>query len=1526
MNYKIRLGKVFSLIIAALLFGSLLSALPVDNTTEVIASSSPDKISFAGGSGTEADPYLIGNVTHLQDMNTDLAANYALANDIDASETAGWNSDAGFDPVGSSSSSFTGTFDGRNHTITGLHIDRGSSDYVGLFGQIQSNGEVKYVELVDVDVRGRDRVGGLVGYNNEATVSACYADGIVSGNRYVGGLVGENYGENNNGVVSFSYANCEVSGVDTDIGGLIGYNYVGTVYNSFADGDVSGNENVGGLVGHNYEGTYWPGIVEKCYATGEVNGELVVGGLVGYNDNGEVNNSYATGDVIGNSTVGGLVGHNYWTQAEVLDSYATGKVTGNSTVGGLIGENSGWAAVSNSYWNTETTGQATSADGTGLTTSNMTWSYSGGAYNGWDMEPLGTHTNEAWKSGDHMMVFDHEGNYGYPALGWEENIGTEECPYHITNWYELDAVGDFLGNSFVVDNDLSGTTDGYDEIVETPDGFMPIGNSSDPFGGDFDGRNFTILDLYIDRNETDYVGLFGNINESATIRNLGMENANVTGRTCVGTLTGQNNGMIKNSHAVGYTCGETRVGGLVGRNRGTVDKTYADVNVDGNDTYIGGLAGTNSLVSVVKNSCALGDVNGYKYVGGLNGANYGTDTSIIDSYATGDVNGGIIVGGNVGYNNGGTVNRSYAAGKVNGTSSVGGLVGDNRGPVSESYATCEVTGENVIGGFIGHNSGGNATNSYARGNVTRKTGSTNTDIGGFVGRNNQGKVIKCYSTGSVSYDGVADPTDKGFAGSVDTGGSYEMIENFWDVDTSGQTNTAGNASENTTHEMMTKATFTDYNWDFDTIWGIFNSNTYPFLRTVEETPEVNADMEISLADSEDPILVGHILTYNVTITNHGPDNADGFYVNVTLPENVTFIDASEPGLTPTNGRYIHRYVPDTMYSGETGYALINVSIDGHLPATRNCTVSLNSSTPDAGDYPNETYELTEVNRPPVAEDDSNHTIEDTILTMNAPGVLKNDSDPDGHTLTLVDNGPSKHGASITLDADGSMVYDPTSSTAIQELHDGESLTDTFNYTVSDGNGGMDNASITVQVDGVDGLQTAVNDTYTIDEDSGSNVIDVLANDYPDEEGDPLEITQTSRATHGSVTISGNGKNLTYEPDSNYSGYEEFDYTISDGDTADTASVNVTILQVNDPPEAFDHDFTIDEDSGVNTFDVLTSATDIENDDILITDITQPEHGTTEITDDGKNLTYEPDLNFYGDDSFNYTISDGNGGTDTQSVKVEVSEINDPPILNITGLPDGEVGEEYYISLEATDLDSDRLTWMVTSEQNWTDSEITDSYFKGTPTESGTFWVNITVSDSEGGSDSSSFNIAISEIPDDETNDTDGDGVPDDQDEFPNDANETEDTDGDGVGDNADEFPEDPGETTDTDGDGVGDNSDDFPEDPAASTDTDEDGKPDEWNDGYTAEDSTTGLTLDDDPSTPTEGDGESGDSDYGDNMMLYVGIIIMIAVISIIALMSRSRGKETGEIQGSEEIEEEEDLFEEGTEEEELFSDPENLE
>jgi filamentous hemagglutinin family protein len=225
----------------------------------------------------------------LQGMGGNLSGNYALGANIDASITSGWNTGAGFFPVGNSTTKFTGIFAGLGHTISNLTINYPSISYVGLFGY--STGTLRDVGLINGSITGLMVVGSLAG-RSDGAVSYSYASGgsVTVDQNIAGGLIGQT-----GGAVSYSYASASVKGLSngtssTAIGGLLGSVVSGgSLSNSYAAGSVSGGTDVGGLVGQIGSSTV---TISDSYSTGAVSGGSHVGGLVGNNSAGTINNCY----------------------------------------------------------------------------------------------------------------------------------------------------------------------------------------------------------------------------------------------------------------------------------------------------------------------------------------------------------------------------------------------------------------------------------------------------------------------------------------------------------------------------------------------------------------------------------------------------------------------------------------------------------------------------------------------------------------------------------------------------------------------------------------------------------------------------------------------------------------------------------------------------------------------------------------------------------------------------------------------------------------------------------------------------------------------------------------------------------------------------------------------------------------------------------------------------------------------------------------------------------------------------------
>lgn len=283
---------------------------------------------YSGGDGSSDAPYLISVVQDLLDLanpdnKADWDKHFLMTTDIDMTGVTECT------PIGNDIEPFEGTLEGNGYAIRNLVIELPAQDYVGLFGYLHG-GTLQNIGLEGGSVVGDEKVGGLVGFSVDGTVSNCYATGAVTGTITVGGLIG--------------YSDSE-----------------SPVMQCYATGVVTAPQHAGGLIGRNF------GPVTLCYATGAVAGDQYAGGLMAEN-RAPVSDCYATGTVTGDSGVGGLVGINYL--GTVSDCYATGMVTGNFSVGGLVGDNDS-GSVTASFWDTETTGTAISAGGEGKTTAEM---------------------------------------------------------------------------------------------------------------------------------------------------------------------------------------------------------------------------------------------------------------------------------------------------------------------------------------------------------------------------------------------------------------------------------------------------------------------------------------------------------------------------------------------------------------------------------------------------------------------------------------------------------------------------------------------------------------------------------------------------------------------------------------------------------------------------------------------------------------------------------------------------------------------------------------------------------------------------------------------------------------------------------------------------------------------------------------------------------------------------------------------------------------------------------------------------
>ena len=425
-------------------------------------------------------------------------------------------------------------------------------------------------------------------------------------------------------------------------GGIAAYNSFSTISKCSVSGNISGNQLVGAISGAN------DGVISECYSNAVIECDVDRGGgITGDNWFGTVKNSYMTGSVSGNGAIGGIAGLCFG----LIDScYSAASVDGN----GICGYCSNGGTIQNSFWDVETSGVGSSGTrnygAIGKTTIEMN-TYDTFVSAGWDFAgEMANGTEDVW-------IMD-----GYPIFCWQFDEvlgggdGTMANPYMIMN---IDDFEEFCSDStywnegvytkLVCDLDLSVVGNYSKAPIAWNTSNVSTYFEGDSYEGLFNGCGHVVRNLVI-QADTNYVGLFGLLGESAIVRNIGMEGCQIYAKDsiCVGGIAGYNYGTIDYCYVEGNVLGYKSVGGISGylKNNGSITDCYC----------VGTIAGYLEEGNFDDGTCA----------GGIVGDNYGT---ISTSYSSASVNGGLFTGGVVGKNNGAIINDCYHyvyGGKVNG--------------------------------------------------------------------------------------------------------------------------------------------------------------------------------------------------------------------------------------------------------------------------------------------------------------------------------------------------------------------------------------------------------------------------------------------------------------------------------------------------------------------------------------------------------------------------------------------------------------------------------------------------------------------------------------------------------------------------------------------------------------------------------------------------------------------------------------------------------------------------------------------
>ena len=452
------------------------------------------------------------------------------------------------------------------------------------------------------------------------------------------------------------------------------------------------------------------------------------------------------------------------------------------------------------------------------------------------------------------------------------------------------------------------------------------------------------------------------------------------------------------------------------------------------------------------------------------------------------------------------------------------------------------------------------------------------------------------------------------------------------------------------------------------------------------------------------------------------------------------------------------FLPDANYHG---LATFDYVVTDTFGATSTNTVTLSIGA---------------VNDTPVVQGESTNTNEDTTLYIAASQLLANDSDvdtaTDGQVLSLsaVSSISGKTHGTVTLvnNTDGTQTVQFTPDANYHGVA-------SFNYTVSDGNGGYATALATINLAAVNDAPVTVGETSSTDEDVGLifTQAQLLANDSDVDtvtDGQVLTISAVSGATNGRVSMLANG-DIQFIPNANYHGTASFTYTVSDGNGGTTdASVSITVNAVNDTPVVLGESTSSNEDTTlyIAASKLLANDSDVDtatDGQVLslsaVSSISGKTHGTVTLvnnTDGTQTVQFTPDANYHGVASFNYTVSDGNGGYATALATINLAAVNDAPVtVGETSSTDEDVGLIFtQAQLLANDSDVDTVTdgqvLTITAVSNATNGTVSmlvngDIRFIPNVNYHGTASFTYTVSDGNGGTTDASVSITVNAVND-----------------------------------------------------------------------------------------------------------------------------------------------------------------------------------
>ena len=626
--------------------------MPAKNTTVTVNATDLWGV-MAGANGSSAKPYIITTTAGLDRLaekvnsGNDHILNYAgkyfeLGADIAYDRSVTNN----YTPIGEESKFFSGHFDGKGHKVSGININKNSEGYKGIFGHVYNkdgSAEIKNVTIDDSYIEGRSQCAGIVGGNNNSTVSNCHATtsvtihGSYSWADDHGGIVGYNNGGQVIGCTSganvtvgkYSDTNDYISGTN-DYGGIVGYNNNGTVKNCLVyGGTIDGRTNVGAVVGENWRGSLSNNRYSGFVSVKGKQSQLNLG--VGKDSQDGADFACAIAPNEG-----------------VTLNFSLGTPTTEYDYNGLKIYPTGMS-YDGKYYNYLANGDDISGDIT------FTATYTGVvpeehivAGFGWASEADQTEVGMDWTATDGsatctLNTYLATNYYIAPSfrdISWGTGDGSKDHPYIITSVYGMNRLAREVNNGTTYSGKYFelGANITYGKTVEN--NYTPVGNgNNNQFCGNFDGKGYAISGININ-NTLDNQAVFGCVN-GGTIQNLTLSNSTIHAGREMGGIVGKSTDAVINCHVTADVTlsGTYRVGGIAGESNALIKGCTSAATVSCSGSGCGGVAGYLNVSGKMQDCLYYGnqlEISGIRRYGALAGY-VELGGALSDCYSTADM-------------------------------------------------------------------------------------------------------------------------------------------------------------------------------------------------------------------------------------------------------------------------------------------------------------------------------------------------------------------------------------------------------------------------------------------------------------------------------------------------------------------------------------------------------------------------------------------------------------------------------------------------------------------------------------------------------------------------------------------------------------------------------------------------------------------------------------------------------------------------------------------------------------------------